>query len=338
MTRDMVESRTLLPKEYVYPSLNLWINLAALLPEAVSGLSKGGGGASIFRSILPVFDRHDYLLRLRSLYVIWSSLVLVWVFGLAWVWSRSPLEGALAAAMLGFSWELNYHSRWVAQDAVMTQFAALCLLLASVGRFRPQESGWLKVSAVAAGLACGMKYTAGLLLIPLFVAAIQVRPRGFDLQVYSQDLCRALAVFRFNLPGDYSRDGPAASPVYRRPRLQLAALRTNWARWKQRSSRHGTRSPNAGVLRLGLFLAVPGDRSGAVRPVIAGCGGGCPSAPHGVSGPVGFSRSLFAHLRSPDGHDCQKLTPSLTVSRRACGTGRRRPSGSGSDMDPRGWC
>ncbi len=226
MTRDMVESRTLLSKEYVYPSLNLWINLAALLPEAVSGLSTGGRGASILKSILLVFDRHEYLLRLRSLYVILSSLALVWVFGLAWVWSRSPLEGALAAAMLGFSWELNYHSRWVAQDAVMTQFAALCLLLASVGRFRPQESGWLKASAVAAGLACGMKYTAGLLLIPLFVAAIQVRPRDSTFRSTLRTFAGLLLYFGLT----YLATTPG---TVLRPRQFVTGLDYNWQHYAQ---------------------------------------------------------------------------------------------------------
>ena len=65
-----------------------------------------------------------------------TSLTLVWVYGLTRVWGRADQSSAPAAAVMGFSWEFSYHVRWVAQDAMLTQFTALSLSLASVGRFR----------------------------------------------------------------------------------------------------------------------------------------------------------------------------------------------------------
>jgi len=189
--RDMVDSGILIPRDFIYPSLNLWFNLAAALPETISSL-RGGSSEAQPRSLagstvakkkfLAVFDSPEYLLRLRALYVVLTSLVVVWVYGLARVWGGSPLEGVIAAAILGFSWEFSYHARWVAQDAVLTQFAALCLLLASVGRFRPEQRGWFVAAAVVAGLAAGMKYTAGLLILPILIAAIQARPPDASLR------------------------------------------------------------------------------------------------------------------------------------------------------------
>lgn len=190
MTREMIKTGTLLPRHYAYPSLSLWINLAAVLPKSVAvvtGALSGSGALSSgsaegrkaqLEAIFQYVDSQDYKIRLRTIYIVLSSLVLVWTYGLALVWGRSHFLAALAAAVLGSSWELSYHSRWIAQDALMAQFTTLCLLLSSVGRFRPGQQGWFKAAAVAAGLACGMKYTAALVLIPLFVAALQVRQPG----------------------------------------------------------------------------------------------------------------------------------------------------------------
>ena len=38
--RDMVDTGTLLPKEFFYPTLNLWINMASALPETAAGLRR----------------------------------------------------------------------------------------------------------------------------------------------------------------------------------------------------------------------------------------------------------------------------------------------------------
>jgi hypothetical protein len=183
--RDAVASGTLIPNSFSYPSLNLWINLAVALPETVEALREGVQQADLSTivgppatksKVLSAFDSPEYLLRLRTVYLVLTSLVLVWVYLLVRVWGGSPWEAVLAAAFLGFSWEFSYHARWVAQDAVLTQFSTLCLLLTSVGLFRPGRRGWFRAAAVTVGLACGMKYTAGILLLPLLLAAGQARP------------------------------------------------------------------------------------------------------------------------------------------------------------------
>jgi hypothetical protein len=55
---------------------------------------------------------------------------------------------------------------------MMMQFAALMLMLLSYAHTRSDPRFWLKCAAAAAGLACGTKYTGGILLVPIIVSLL----------------------------------------------------------------------------------------------------------------------------------------------------------------------
>ena len=165
--RTMVTTGTLLPQYYGYPSLDYWINLAGLMPDAVA-IPPGGGDR--WQRVFKVLESHAYLLRLRALFLVITSLSVLWVFVLVVVWRRSRVEALLAGLFLALSWEVAYHLRWVATDGMLMQFGALTLMCVMLSRLRePDGRIWLQLAAVAAGLGCGTKYPGGLLFVPVLV-------------------------------------------------------------------------------------------------------------------------------------------------------------------------
>lgn len=170
------ESGRLLPDWYNYPSISYLLCALPLLPEI---------GQLLSTEPKP-FSRMDFPKTKEELkrsirtpaYKLAARRVFLWVsyFGPVWLvlglWRRrSPREACLAGAIYALSFELCYHARWIAPDAVLTQFVALfvaCLLRA---QHSARARRWLLLAALAAGLATGSKYTAGLLLLPLGLAA-----------------------------------------------------------------------------------------------------------------------------------------------------------------------
>jgi len=175
----MVKSGILLPGSYIYPSFCKWL---ILLPAALHGVqaaidSAGSPIATQAAMVAEMDAAQTYLLVTRGLYIVVSSLALVWVYGAALAVRHSWWEALVAAAGLGLSWEYCYHARWVATDCVLVQFAALTLFMLALFR-RTQRPLWLYGAAVAAGLGTGAKYTGVFLLIPVLLAgALALPPR-----------------------------------------------------------------------------------------------------------------------------------------------------------------
>jgi 4-amino-4-deoxy-L-arabinose transferase-like glycosyltransferase len=185
----MVRNKTFLPHYYQYPSVNHWLSLAGLIPAAIEELCGTPADASaedtespaaspLQARLLTAIDGEPFRLRLRFIFLLVSSLAVLWVYLLVAAWRRSWLEATLAASFVALSWEMAYHFRYTAPDGVLAQFGALTLLGAFLGRSRPRGRGWLRLAAVAAGLGCGSKYPGGLLLVPVLVAGYQAWARG----------------------------------------------------------------------------------------------------------------------------------------------------------------
>jgi 4-amino-4-deoxy-L-arabinose transferase-like glycosyltransferase len=166
-TKHMVSRGTPFPGYYNYPSFNYWVNLAVLAPHAV-GAAKA---ESPKQHLLQVLDSPEYLLRLRMVYLGFTSLTLVWLYLLALRLGGSRWQAFFAAATLGGSWEVAYHLRWVATDGVLMQFAALTVLLA-VSALQSRQERLLLAAAVTAGLGFATKYPGGLLVLPVSAAAL----------------------------------------------------------------------------------------------------------------------------------------------------------------------
>jgi hypothetical protein len=166
--KSMVESRTLLPGYYNYPSFDYCLNLLILAPDvATPRISRERLDEHLIRTL----DSHAYLMRLRAIYLVITSLTLVWVYLLVLEHRGSWLEALFAASVVACSWEVAYHLRWVATDGMLMQFAALTVLLAAQAlksRYQP----WLIAAAAVAGLGFGTKYPGGLLVLPVMLAGL----------------------------------------------------------------------------------------------------------------------------------------------------------------------
>lgn len=174
-TKHMVESVTLLPGYYTYPSFDYWLNLAVLLPDVATPREPGEHlGAHLVRAL----DSQAYLFRLRAVYLTITSLTLVWVYLLVRQQRGGRWGEALfAACVLGGSWEVAYHLRWVASDGMLMQFATLTVLFA-LRALHTRRQSWLIAATTTAAVGSGTKYPGGLLLLPVALAAISCLEGG----------------------------------------------------------------------------------------------------------------------------------------------------------------
>ena len=189
--RTAIQRGVPLPGEYRYPSVSFWLALAGAMPEIIAGDAGDEEGRA---AVLVAVGEKRVRLRTRTLFLLVSSLAALWVHAAVWVWRRRAVEALAAAAVLALSWEVAYHLRWIAPDGVLMMFAAATLAACCSAVARPARRLALPLAAVCAGLACGTKWPAGLLLAPVLLAAWQARP-------------------------------PAASPGAHAPRSTAAALR-----------------------------------------------------------------------------------------------------------------
>jgi len=158
-------------RSYNYGGVNYLLTLSGFVPELTRYLAEGPRTREgLTQAIVPLVYTLKIRLRVRAIYLVLSSLSILWLYCLCLVLDRSRTEAFLAAAILSLSWEINYHSRWIAADVVMMQFAVLTFLCLGVGVKR-RSLGWLYCAAIAAGLAAGTKYPGALVLPFVLVGA-----------------------------------------------------------------------------------------------------------------------------------------------------------------------
>jgi 4-amino-4-deoxy-L-arabinose transferase-like glycosyltransferase len=158
--------------DYSYGGVNYLLTWSGLSPEIMRWLRHGNlSRESLSAEIVPVLYTTPVRLRVRAIYVILSSLSIIWIFFLCVSLGRTRGEAFLAAAILAGSWEVAYHSRFVAPDVVMMQFVLLAFLCLARA-FNTKSCLWLYLGATAVGLAAGTKYLGGLVLPFFLVGAV----------------------------------------------------------------------------------------------------------------------------------------------------------------------
>jgi 4-amino-4-deoxy-L-arabinose transferase-like glycosyltransferase len=167
---------SLLPGWYNYPPMTTYLELSATIPYAVPYVLHYGFDLRLLRQYLlddVVKANFDiFVLNIRKAFVGVTCLALVWVYIGVFATRKKTLEAFFAAAFLGLSWELTYHARWIAPHTVMMQFGALTLMFIMLAMTREKHQKlWFILASVAAGLATATKYPAGLLMLPVAVAA-----------------------------------------------------------------------------------------------------------------------------------------------------------------------
>ena len=166
-----IRGGSFLPDWYIYPSLRYELTLLCTVPDIFKYFSSEHPEKTGLRAyLLEKVKGRDFLLRSRLAGILVTHAALVWIYWAVFVWRRSRIEAFLAASLAGLSWEFAYHARWPIVDTFVMQFAALMILALILSQMKSaQGERWLRLSALAAGLACGSKYTGGLLLIPVLI-------------------------------------------------------------------------------------------------------------------------------------------------------------------------
>jgi MFS family permease len=176
--RDSIPEGTLLPGWYNYPSMIYDLTVLSLSPEIITTYRSD---RSTFREVMKerLWGKEAsevFRPRARMLFLGITSLSLLWIYLLVFIWTKQWPQSLLSSAILASSWEFAYHARWIAPDSILMQFGILTLLIVflaihSSGRRRYM---WLIAAAITAGMACGTKYFGGLFLVPVFIGGYKL--------------------------------------------------------------------------------------------------------------------------------------------------------------------
>jgi hypothetical protein len=218
-----LDSGVFLPRSYNYGSMMFDIGSILLLPRTIPFLVTTARKSrpqyvQPYEELVPksraaplvAFARSkQFLLRMRAVFLVLTSLTGVWVFVAVRAFRRSGWEAVFASAVILTSWEIAYHARWVAPDTIQMQFTALWLMFFALAlHSSTRVSLWLGLSAVAAGLACGTKYQGGVLVVPVIAYSLlrlstSTAPEAFR-QAAKEIMCNATVfagVFVISTPG-----------------------------------------------------------------------------------------------------------------------------------------
>jgi len=165
--RKMVKTGVFLPHQYIYPTFSKWLMLLPALPAGLAAALNSGSDPELIRGAMTqALAGPEYVLTARGIFIVVSGLAILWVYLAALALRRPWWEAFIAAAGLALSWEYAYQARYLANDCLLAQFAALTLLLLAVFH-RTRRTRWLYGAALAAGLATSTKYPGVLLLLPI---------------------------------------------------------------------------------------------------------------------------------------------------------------------------
>jgi hypothetical protein len=155
-----LQERVPFPRWYYYPSGLMMVLAVAALPEVVT---HGLDGAPAALMELP------YRLRARGLLILLTALAIPLTFVLARRARCSPYAALFAAALVATSFQLQTHARFIAPNGILVPAAVLCSILLAA-----RDKRGLLLAALIGGVAAGVKYSAGIVAVPLVVAALQL--------------------------------------------------------------------------------------------------------------------------------------------------------------------
>lgn len=270
---DVVESETILPNWYNYPSMSFDIGVASFGTYGARFLLgnfnryRNLGSQALITTVQhdlhQLAQTHQFRLYLRTIFVALTYLVLAWTTVLMLRWRRNAVFALIAAALLGGSWELNYHSRYIAPDALMMQFAALAITLMLFAQTTKSASRRLWIYRLAAsiiGAATATKYQAVLLFLPLIYIVLQEKDLGTVFSRFRQSLLLALLagiVFLIITPG-----------ALLQPVLFLRSVQYEIRHYQ---AGHNAQTVNRGFDHFQLILGYLGLAAFSKYPVIAAC-------------------------------------------------------------------
>lgn len=188
-----IKDASLLPHEYTYNGIYFGLGFAMLVPRALPHmaavkkdldekverplkLSQHRAIKKMQKDLTRYVKGQTYLLRTRLLFMTLSLLGIFFTYLLGReLFPRRPLVGVVAAAFVGLSWEVVYHSRFIAVDGLMLSLTAACFWqLARLTRAPDEAAAWrpLVLASVCGGLLLGCKATGVFASVPITVAVL----------------------------------------------------------------------------------------------------------------------------------------------------------------------
>jgi hypothetical protein len=219
--RNCVDRLMLLPSIYNYGSIYVLVGLAVLIAhhlgflpsflhemrelhdEAVSNIDGYQSVKEFQRSARALLDSPRFILETRMVFFGLSSLTTLWVYLILRKLYPGRYLGALAAAaFLACSWEFQYHSRFIAVDALLAMIVAAELLLLVHCWLAPTRRAfllWYLAAAAGAGLAftCkapGLVALLAVVAVPFILPSESALARRIGLAVLATAVAVAVAV------------------------------------------------------------------------------------------------------------------------------------------------
>lgn len=164
--RESFQTGNPLPGWYVYPSLPHDLATFVQFTKCLS---------FIYPGFEEPWKQH---LMVRGVFIVYSCLGIVFTFLLTKLLTENNLVSLISAAFLAFSWELIYHSRWIAPDTIMMVNMVASVFYATQ-YYYAQNSKCIICGSIFGGLALASKYTAGLVFFPIWLASWFVDTKNY---------------------------------------------------------------------------------------------------------------------------------------------------------------
>ena len=167
--QKMLTSGVLLPGYYVYPSLSYYIGLLTALAH-VPDTFGADTLATMQLQLAEIAGSSAFKHQLRTAFAVLTASTALFVILAARAAGTGWLAATVGGAIVLSSFQVFYHSRWIAPDCLVMLTAAMTIASA-LWAIRNKRLVPLLLTAMSAGLATAAKYPAEiLLLLPLFVA------------------------------------------------------------------------------------------------------------------------------------------------------------------------
>jgi hypothetical protein len=167
--QKMLTSGVLLPGYYNYPSLSYYIGLLTALAHAPDTFG-ADTLAAMQLQLAEIAGSSAFKHQLRAVFAVLTASTALFVILAARAAGTEWLAATVSGAIVLSSFQVFYHSRWIAPDCLVMLTAAMTIASA-LWAIRDTRLVPLLLTATSAGLATAAKYPAGvLLLLPLFAA------------------------------------------------------------------------------------------------------------------------------------------------------------------------
>jgi hypothetical protein len=197
MNKTFVSGK-LLPQSYQYPSFCYYILLLV------------GWVYSVFfdfGTTVPWLNEYSFYLVARFVFLFISCFTVIWVYIVSFKIAQNYVFALIAGLIFSSSFEFSYHARWAVTDMVAVQFAFLSTMLLFLNISLRKK---IILCSIIAGLACGTKYTAGIVLLNILIYIFSVTKRK---DFYKTAQLIVLATFLFLVAFVLSTPGSLIEPA-----------------------------------------------------------------------------------------------------------------------------